>query len=305
MTCLNQTQNRRRYAAISGVCATLILGGTLVPAQARSLAEIKKSKELRACVVPTLSDATVEPANCREKCKFSGLVPEEVAVLTKALGHGIKSKLIRVEWDEQFFNKEGKTVREASYTPELLASGKCDLYPNTVTTNEWRLKKLDIVVLSANRMMVVASKAMKGQLKTPTDLAGKTTATSKDTSWHTWLQEQNQSTYSANPIKIELMDLQERFTAVDAGKVDFTLASGHEAIWNTRHTLKNAAVAFPVSTPYEFGWAFRKEDKDLQAAVQAFFEDQRGRSTSELNSIWRKHYGSSLTEFIALMISIK
>lgn len=302
MTRISQTRCRR--AAMSALCAVLMLGGMLVPSHARSLAEIKKSRELRVCMAAVAAHVTIEPPGCKENCKFTGLLPEETLAFAQTLGNGIPTRFVRMEWDEQFFNKEGKTVRDAAYTPELLASGKCDLYP-LLTKNEWRLKKLDFVILTPGRLMVLVSKPMKTHIKTAADLAGKTAATLKDTTYHSWLQEQNQTAYAANPVKIELMNSDEGFAAVEAGKVDFILASSHEAIWAARHRLKNATAVFPVGPVDEIGWAFRKDDKDLQAAVQKFFDEQRKNSDSELNRIWKNHFGRTLTEFIALMAAFK
>src|SRR5262249_39618568 len=112
----------------------LVLGGLLGPAQARPLAEIKQTQELRVCICssrPSMSVAT--PPGCRGNCTFTGPVYDEVVAFAATLGQDIQLKLLRVDWDEQFHNRDGKTEREASYTPELLASGTCDLYPNNLT----------------------------------------------------------------------------------------------------------------------------------------------------------------------------
>ena len=41
----------------------------------------------------------------------------------------------------------------------------------------------------------------------------------------------------------------------------------------------------------------RKEDTDLQAAVQAFFEVQKAMATSTVNQIWERTFGLTLTKF--------
>jgi membrane-bound lytic murein transglycosylase F len=289
-----------------GLCVLLSLGMLATPVYARSLSDILQTKELRICIAPLHpAYSTAEPSACRDNCKFSGPVYEEALVFAKSLGKGVHAKVQRVEWDEQFFNKDGKTVNDASYTPELLASGKCDLYPNKLTKNEWRLKKLDFVIVFPNRMMVIAAKPMKGGIKTVADLAGKTVAVEKNTSWHTWLNAQNQTSYFANPVRFSLLSTQESFAAVEAAKVDFTVADSDMAMWSARHQFKNAATAFPVGPADEIGWAFRKEDKDLQAAVQKFFDVQRKNPSSDVNNIWKAHFGRTLTEFIALMAAVK
>lgn len=283
-----------------------VFGLSAVPAHARSLAEIAKSKELRICVSflhPALG--SVEPAACRENCKVSGAVYEESMAFTRSLGKGIAPRFLRVNWDEQFFNKEGKTVREASYTPELLASGQCDLYPSNLTKNEWRSKKMDFIMLFPSRMMVIVNNWKKPQFRNAADLAGKLVAVEKDTSFHTWIEEQNKLLHFDNPILIKLMSSADSLLAVDAGKADFTLLDSDMAMWSARHQLKNATVAFPVGATDEIGWAFRKDDKDLQAAAQKFFNTQRKDANTELNKIWKHHYGRTLTEFVALMMSVK
>src|SRR5262245_51947635 len=138
---------------------------------------------------------------------------------------GVKPKILRWQRDEQFFNKQGKTVREESYTPELMASGKCDAYLTGMTRLPWRETKLTFVTLYPSRMVVVVNKSARAGFKTPADLCGKTAATIKDTSWHTWLQAQNDTTCAANPIRIKLLGFVESSQAADAGAVDFTIVN--------------------------------------------------------------------------------
>lgn len=301
-----QLRQRSRSFGRSTVLVVCLSGAYAPFAQGRSLAEIEQSKELRICIAPVHpATATAEPAACRDKCTFSGPVYEETLAFSRYLGKNIRPRYQRVDWDEQFFNKEGKTVREGSYTPELLSTAKCDLYPSNMTKNEWRLKKLDFVTLFPSRMMVIVSQTTKAKLKTAADLAGKAAAVEKDTSFHTWLQAQNQTTYATDPVKLELLGTQESLLAVENGKADFTITDSDIAIWAVRHELKSATTAFPVGPIDEIGWAFRKDDKDLQAAAQQFVNEQRRNPDSEVNGIWKKHFGRSLTEFIALMASVK
>lgn len=275
-------------------------------ASARALAEIRQSGELRACMVaahPTT--AVAEPTSCRSNCRFSGPVYEQVLAFSKVFGSGVKVRFLRIDWDEQFFGKDGKTVRDAAYTPVLLGAGKCDFYAGAITVNPWRLKKLDIVVLHPSRTMVVVSRAMATQIKSLPNLAGKTAAVGKNTSHHSWLDEQNRTSFSANPVKVVVMSSTAiSLEAVEAGKIDFTLLDAHMAMWATRHELKNAKTGFVVGLPEEVGWGFRKDDKDLQATAQQFFDAQRKDPDSELNQIWQKHFGNTLIEFTSLMVSV-
>lgn len=284
----------------------LLLPGLLaLPSQARPLSEIRQSKELRICIAPEdPTYAIVEPPDCRENCKFTGLIHDEALAFAQTLGAGVQPKWLRVNWDEQFFNKDGQTVRDASYVPELLASGKCDFYPTHLTKTEWRLKKMDFVTLFPGRMMVIVNKSAKPLIRHPRDLGGRVAAVQKDTSHHTWLQDQNRSAFLAHPVQIRFLRMADGVAAVDAGQVDFSISDPDLAIASTR-LLKNIMVAFPVGPSDEVGWAFRKQDKDLQLAVQAFFDGQRKQPGSELNRIWKKYFGRSLNEFIALIVAVK
>jgi membrane-bound lytic murein transglycosylase F len=224
----------------------------------------------------------------------------------ETLGNDVKPKFLRVEWDEQFFNKDGVVVLENSYTPELLASGKCDFYPNTLVILPWRLNKLDFVTLYPTRYLVIVNKSKQAEFKAAADLAGKVAAILKEGAYQTWLQEQNESVYAANPIQIELVTTEdEGLKAVDEGKIDFTIVMAETAIWSTRHQFKNSVGAFAVGPMYEVGWAFRKEDKDLQAVVQKFFDTQRAAENSSLNQIWDKYFDMSLIDFIGLITKIE
>jgi ABC-type amino acid transport substrate-binding protein len=215
-------------------------------------------------------------------------------------------KFLRIEFDEQFFNKEGKVVREDTYTPELLASGRCDFYPNNLANLPWREKKLNFVALFPERMAVLINKSKKAEFKTPADLCGKVAATYKDSGYHTWLQEQNKSICVANPIHMELTTTEEEdLKAIEEGRVDFTLALVVTAIRFTRHEGKNCVVPFLVGPMRFFGWAFRKEDKDLQEALKKFFDVQRATKDSILNNQWKSYLGMTLIEYIELITYIK
>lgn len=306
MTRFSQTQRQFCRAAIRSLCAILILGGMAVPSDARSLAEIKKSGELRVCISPYHPyAATAEPAGCQSDCKWNGLVYEEALAFAATLGKKIQPKFVRVNWDEQFFNKDGQTLKEASYTPELMATGKCDLYPSKISKNEWRSKKLDFVVQYVSRMMVIVPKARKDQFKSVQDLAGKTLATERNSSHHTWAQEQNQNVLKSNPIQISLMTTPQAEQAVIDGAADFTLSDAARALWTARRQPSSLAVTFTVGTRDEIGWALRKEDKDLQDLVRIFFDHQRQTPNSAINQIWKTQLGLTLTEFITLMTAVK
>ncbi|MCI0561763.1 MAG: transporter substrate-binding domain-containing protein, partial [Nitrososphaera sp.] len=248
----------------------------------------------------------VEPADCRENCKYRGALYEIAMAFVETLGNDIKPKFLTIEWDEQFLNKDGMIVREDSYTPELLASGKCDFYASYLARLPWRINKLDFVVLTPNRIMVMVNKSKQAEFKIPADLCGKVAAVLKASTFTTWLEEQNKGMCVAKPIQIKLLaGVEEGVKLVDAGSIDFTMLDTTDAIWRTRHQVKNTVAAFVVGPMDEGSWAFCKEDKDLQAAVQKFFDTQRADKNSALNQIWKKYYGMTLIDFIELITWIK
>jgi len=276
----------------------------ITEANARSLEEIRASKEIRICIATDLF-VTAEPPGCFDNCKFSGLIYEESLAFASTMGNEIKPVFFKIGWDEQFFDKDGKIIYEADYTPELLESGQCDFFPTNLTKNEWRLKKMDFVILFPNRITVIVRKSEKAKFKTVKDLAGKSAALADATSYSTWVQEQNQKVFAANPIKIEkvFQTDEEGINSVETGKVDFTLIDSDKALWLARNLLKNSTVAFHAGTKDEIGWAFRKQDKELQAAVQKFFDEQHS-ETSVLNRLWEKYFGISMNKFISIIKAV-
>lgn len=271
----------------------------------RSLEEIETTKEIRVCISPIHpSVCTAQPEGCRDDCKIGGPSYEAALAFVASLGRDISPRFLCVGWDEQFFNESGVTTQEDTYTPELMASGRCDFYPSNMAKNEWRSRKIDLVTLFPNRRMVVVKRSERNRFRTLADLAGKTATIEKNTSFHTWLLEQNQGPFASNPIVIRLMPVDEGLRAVVSGEVDFTIIDADAAIWAVRNQYAETDMAFAVGPTDEIGWAFRKDDKDLQQAAKEFFEKQRANENSELNRIWRKYYGMSLTDFIGLVSSI-
>ena len=280
----------------------LIAGHNLQTSQARDLDEIKRSGEFRICMVPlTPVYSVITDLACRENCAFSGPIYREVRAFAAGMGSDIRPVFHRVDWDEQFFDDTGKTDLEAVYTPGLLSCEKCDVYPSHLTKNDWRAKKLDFAILFSSRMMVIVNQGNPNHIQSSSSLAGKIAAVEKNTSFHTWLLAQNAQAFSRSPVIIHLMSMEASLEAVETGKADFTLVDADIALWNTRHKFKRAVVAFPVGPIEEIGWAFRKEDRQLKEAVQAFFNAQSQDETSELNRIWKEEFGVTLVQMNALI----
>lgn len=290
-----------RILMIAGIIG-LVIGNNFQISRARDLDEIKRSGQFRICMVPlTPVYSVITDLACRDKCTFSGPIYREVLEFAASMGSDIQPVFHRVDWDEQFFDDTGKTDLEGVYTPRLLSSEKCDVYPSHLTKNDWRAKKLDFATLFSSRMMVIVNQGNPKNILSSPNLAGKIAAVEKNTSFHTWLLAQNQEAFSPSPVIIHLMSMEASLEAVETGKADFTLVDADIALWNTRHKFKRAVVAFPVGPVDEIGWAFRKEDRHLKDAVQAFFNAQSRDETSGLNRIWKEEFGVTLPQMNALI----
>ena len=260
-----------------------IPGNFAPPAYGRSLAEIRQTKEIRICLAGSSQD----------------FYQKNALAFVEYLGNDIQPNFIRfAKWNDQFVNRDGVVVKADTYTPEPLASGKCDFYPNDLVELEWRAKKLAYVLLFISRNTIIINKNRGGEFRDINDLAGKTAAVMEGTSYQTWLEEQNKSLFKKNPIIFKLMPQEQAIKAVEAGKADFAVAGADGALWATHNFAKKAKVAFPVGEITEYGWCFRKEDRDLQKAAYDFFETQRNSPNSQLNKNWRESIGMSLGDFI-------
>ena len=252
---------------------------------------------------PSLFTAT--PKNCIKNCAYEGPVYETSLAFAKYLGKGIKPLFTKIEWEDQFKNNQGKTVLSDVYTPKLLASGECDVFPNNLTKNNWRLKKMDFALLFPSRMMVVTHITNRMKFHSLSDLAGKTAVIGKNTSFHTWLTQQNKAIFAKQNVKLYFSKVDSNLNKILSQNADFTLYDADSAIWTTKKQYQDLAIVFPVGSLDLIGWMLRKEDKKLKKMVNQFFNAQRNDPNSEINRIWKKHYRMTLTQFISLVSAIK
>ena len=210
---------KRFWVAVAGLTG-LLIGLVFNPAHARSLQEIKASGEIRFCVaIYGGVIGTVNPPDCRgADCQFRGPVRELTEAFTKSLGDNIKPTYRIVSWDEQFHNEAGKTVREDTYTPALMASGTCDVYPAFMAKLDWRLTKLEQVVFFRVRSTIITHKSKKKQLKQLDDLAGKLSGVMTNSYQLTWIEKQNKTTYKDHQIQVKEYD--KIADALDAVELD-------------------------------------------------------------------------------------
>lgn len=292
-----------RFTAMAIVLTPIFLAS---PAQARSFQDILDSGELRVCFAPIHpSVVQAKPEGCLEDCRFSGPAYEAAQAFVAFLGDLITLRALRIDWDEQFFNDQGHTDRDAEYIPALLDSGHCDLYPNNLTKNAWRLQKMDIVTMFTNRMMVLVNVESQNVIRSPSELAGKVAVVEKDTSYHTWLQDQNRTTFADNPVDIHLQPTTDALKNLTGMQAEFTVIDADAAFWIIRNQFPDLIMAFPVGTMEEVGWGIRKDSPELHQILQDFFNQQRADRNSALNATWNRHFGMNLNQFISLLGSMQ
>jgi ABC-type amino acid transport substrate-binding protein len=141
--------------------------------------------------------------------------------------------------------------------------------------------------------------------RSPADLGGKKMATYRQTVYETWAVEQNQSAYKEHPIQIQYVsDEGESLKAVEDGSADFTLLLVDSALPMLQQS-PNSAIAFGVGSVMDWGWSFRKEDKDLQEGARRFIEAQRAAKGSLMNRQFQGTVGMSVNEYTRYVNELK
>jgi len=254
---------------------TLAAGSAL----GRTLQEIERSGELRICVAGSSAD------NYRVDGEdFARYLGVEARTVTLA------------RWDEQFHNAQGVTVQDERYEAELLATGKCDLYPNDLHITDWRKTKMTLVPYFATRNVVVARPEMRSVLRSEADLAGRRASVQAGTAYEGWLQGFNAAGAQSAPVAIVTAPTDQSMQAVAQRRVDFTVIAAESAFHWVRNDLDNLVVLFAVGEATAAGWGIAFAASDLERALQRYFDDSR-RVGSNLDVSWRRRYGVSLMEY--------
>lgn len=271
----------------------------------RTLAEIKKTKELRVCFSSFPGIVSSTPLGCVDDCSWKGPAYDVAQAFVKTLDFPVAMKTRAVDWDMMFADEAGKVMRGASYVPKLFADGVCDVFPSNLARTPWRDKLMDFAVLFRSRMMVLTRKADKALYRTEKDLSGKTAVLKKDTSFHTWVDSVNNLRYRKKPIKMVFAATgEDEYDIVSRGQGDFTLADADMAFSLTKTSHKGLAAQFTVGDVDEIGWGIPKDAPQLREVVQRFFDEDKKLRGSEINLIWLKYFGLPFNEFEAIVKAI-
>jgi ABC-type amino acid transport substrate-binding protein len=293
-------------AIVAGVVGMAALAAT--QADARSLDAILASGEIRFCVAPYGPViGTVEPEGCLgEDCQFEGPLKSVTDAFAASLGDNVSAAYRILTWDEQFQNAEGQTVRDADYAPGLFASQQCDMFPTYMLRNDWRQRKMSQPVVFPVRKMVIINRDNVQAIRGPDDLAGRVAAVMPSSWQEDWIRDQNNGPYEGAPVEMQVRPtIADTLAEVDEGRVDFALLSSEDALWFTRHALKNSMAAFPFGDMLQASMGVPKESPDLLAAFEAFWAAQRADEASELNVMWRETFGLAFPKYLRLLTQIK
>lgn len=210
---------------------------------------------------------------------------------------GLKAVGKRVKWEEFYENEQGQVVKEATYTPRLLARGDCDFFATSMTVIDWRLTKMDIPAIHSARIMVMVRQESGDSIRSVADLGGKQTVVTRETTLHALMLELNSTVLKTNPIKIRTGSLGGTTHELLAGNVDFIFMDTSQGLQFLKENPGKVKLTFPVGPNQALGWGFAKYDPLLQRAFQRFVERERSQPQSEMNAIFRKYYGVSVDEF--------
>lgn len=259
--------------------ALMLLALAALPVHGRTLAEVRRSGELRICVAGSSAD-------------FYQTNGEEFA---RSLGVRAKTTVL-ASWDHQFHNAQGVTVLDATYEAARFASGECDLYPNDLHMTPWRKTKMGLVPYFMTRSVVVARPESRNVLQQPDDLGGRVASVQAGTAYETWLRDFNASLPTERAVVIQTAPTAQSMRRVAERRADFSLVAAESAFRWVRDDLQNLDLLFTVGDTTEVGWGTSVNAADLRVALAQYFADSR-RIGSRLDLSWRKNYGISLAEY--------
>ena len=266
----------------------------LAPVQARTLHEIEQTGSLRLCLAG--SSAEFYRANGEALARYLG-VTAEIQYLK--------------DWNAQFEDRDGKVVKEASYTARRLADGSCDVFPNDLHLLAWRQAKMALVPYYSTRNVVVANRGLHPALRAVGDLRGRSAAVQQGTAYDSWLLEQNAGRLAANPVTIAYYPTDDAMRAVADGRAEFTVVGSESSVKWLRSDQVKLDMLFPVGQPIDVGWGIHPAADDLKARIEQFFADNQHLG-SDLDRAWFAHRNISLVEyrllydaFISSRLSVK
>ena len=225
----------------AAVCAAVAVGGAGTAQAADAVLEqIQKTGEFRVGV-----DATFAPFEFVKDGNKTGFDVELVEAIAKEIGAK------RVDWVDIDFK---------GLIPGMLAN-RFDMISSAMYITEAREKVVSFSEPYYPGGLVVMVKADNAAIKTPADLDGKTVAVQIGTKSASYLPQ-----HFPNAKVIEVETNAEMFAQVETGRADATV-TGKPAAKLYAQNHPTVKVLPEQVTVEEYGFAFRKENPELLAAV--------------------------------------
>src|SRR3989338_8749634 len=251
----------------------------------RTFSEIRKSGELRICYTPWMGTD--------KKKDFPSPFLETAVEFSKNLA--LKPVTKTIQWNEQFYNEKGQTVRDIAYMPALFEHGVCDLYANALSKDPWRERLMIFNWIYLGRNVVVVHRKNNNQFRSVRDLAGKKTAVVPNTVYHRLFEGYNRE-HVENPVQMNFMEKGGSLSVLLKEEVDFIVMDSTISLYAKFHLHHPVEIAFPIGSPDPAGWSFPKNSAELAKRSIKYFREESMKQNSAVNQIFRKYFGVSLSE---------
>jgi serine phosphatase RsbU (regulator of sigma subunit)/ligand-binding sensor domain-containing protein/ABC-type amino acid transport substrate-binding protein len=209
---------------------------------------------------------------------------------------------VDITWDEAFM-KNGSIPSDLETNPSVIYNpdifSKVDIICSTFTVLEWRRKIFDFAETLNSAELILTDKK-SGTVKELSDLAGKTVAFMKGTSFETHLNSINRTLNGAITL-VPRKTNEEVKELLKEGKVFGIVLDADEALnLNVSSKLKYT-IAIPVTPMSKTAWAVEKGN-NLQKEVENFFRTIQ--SNEELDKLFSQRFGIKYSDYEGLINKI-
>ncbi len=255
--------------------------------------KIKKTGVLLICYTPWLGATTQKDYPS----------PHLEIALGFAEHLGLKAKVVKISWADQFKNQDGVVKRGESYIPHLFEKQTCDLFANNLGHFSWRKKLMNFNWIFDGSEVVIVKKENKKNYNEITDLYGKRTVTVPQTAYHQRILKMNKDLPTGSQINYTLVPKGGTLAYLLKGEADFVFL---EATLALHSKLKNKKIdlAFSVGTHRKVGWGFPKSNPTLLKLSQDYLDNQKENRGSAANNVFLRYFGITLSTYTDLQFLI-
>lgn len=229
--------------------ASLLLA-VVVPVTAAQAAEAALERIKKAGKLVVAVDASYPPMEYEGKDgKPEGFDIDLANEIAKRLG--VKAEFVVVSWDGVLAG---------------LYSKRYDTIISTMNITEERKKQVDFVEYARMSQLFVSKSG--STIASEKDLAGKVVAVQADSTAHEWVEKQQKSGIKIKEVK-GFRSAADAFAAVKAGQAEVIVIDEPVGRFYSKQDPATFVVTGRAIAPEPIGAATRKEDADLQKAIQS------------------------------------